>query len=194
MKNKIYLVMYSYYSDWQIYGYFTNRNDADKYCVAHEDQELYVKEIECYDDIKDDKDFRNVSLKYTYTFTFRNFKGTYELDEKSFEFEPLYTCYQAEFLRSNNISSYASDTVKNWFKISVNMGESNFDKAKKIALDLFYQYMEFCNIKPSWDSIKKFNIILSKEETERKEAEKQLKIREKELAELARLKEKYEHE
>ena len=38
----IYAVMYSYYSDWEIYGYFTNREDADKYCVAHKDQELYV--------------------------------------------------------------------------------------------------------------------------------------------------------
>ena len=27
----IYLVMYAYYSDWEIYGYFTNREDAEKY-------------------------------------------------------------------------------------------------------------------------------------------------------------------
>ena len=26
----IYLVMYAYYSDWGIYGYFTNREGAEK--------------------------------------------------------------------------------------------------------------------------------------------------------------------
>ena len=192
MNNKIYVVMYSYYSDWEIYGYFTNREDADKYCVAHKDQELRVKEIECYDDINDD--FRNISLKYTYDFTFRNIDGEYKLSEMDFEYGPTYECYQDEFLHSNKVTSYNSETVKNWIRFYVNVGEPNYEKAKKIALDLFYQYMDFCNTKPTNKSLVEFNRILAKDETERKEAEKQLKIREKELAELARLKEKYEHE
>ena len=192
MNNTIYAVMYSYYSDWEIYGYFTSREDADKYCVAHAEQDLYVKEIECYDDINEH--FRNISLKYTYDFTFRNIEGDYILDESAFEYDPKYECYQDEFLHSNQITSYSPESVKNWIRFYVNVGEPNYEKAKKIALDLFYQYMDFCNKKPSWKSINEFNIILSKEERDREEVKKQEKIRKEELAELARLKEKYEHE
>lgn len=192
MNDTIYAVMYSYYSDWEIYGYFTNREDADKYCVAHKDQELYVKEIKCYDNIKED--FRNISLKYTYNFIFRNNGSGYKLDEEAFEYNPKYECYQDEFLHSNQISSYDNTTVKNWIRISVNVCEANFDKAKKIALDLFYQYLDFCSMKPSWESIKEFNLILRKEEVERIELQKQEEIRKEELAELKRLKEKYEQE
>ena len=180
MINKIYAVMYSYYSDWEIYGYFTNREDADKYCVAHKNQELYVKEIKCYDNIDDD--FRNISLKYTYNFTFRNIDGEYKFDKLAFEYDPKYECYEDEFLHSNQIASYRPETVKSWIKIYVNIGEANIDKAKKIALDLFYQYMDFCNKKPSWKSIQEFNLILSKDEVERAKTKKQDEIREKELA------------
>lgn len=186
MNNKIYLVMYSYYSDWTIYGYFTNREDADKYCIAHENEELYVREIDCYDNIEED--FRNITLKYTFPILFRNINNNYELETTEENY--VYDCYQDEFLHSNKVESCLP---KNWVRINVNIAERNFDKAKKIALDLWYQYLDFCNKKPSENSIYKFNKILSKEEDERKERIKQEAVKEKELAELKRLKEKYEN-
>ena len=51
--------------------------------------------------------------------------------------------------------------------------------------------MSECNNNPNPNSIEAFNKILSSEEDARKEAEKQESIRQKELAEFERLKQKY---
>lgn len=185
-KNKvIYAVGYSYYSDWQIYGYFNNREDADKYCVAHSNRELYVLEIPCYDLIDDD--FRNISLKYKHSFVFY-INDNLDIDSIRYD---KYECYQDEFLHSNK---FHSDNLRCWIKIEVNSLDSNEDKARKIATDLFYQYKYNALMTKDYftdKSITDFNKILSKEEDERIELEKEKEIREKELAELKRLQEKY---
>ena len=62
----------------------------------------------------------------------------------------------------------------------------------KIAQDIFYQFLESCDGNITQKAIDEFNKILSAEEDARKKAKKQEKIKKKELAELKRLKEKYE--
>ena len=191
MQDKIYLVMYSYYEDWQIYGFFTNRTDAEKYCVAHKDKKLYIKEIPNYDNI--DEDFRNISLKYTFNIMFGvnedgEFKG---LSIRKFDWENDCVPYQDEFFKSNLLEYYHSFS---WVRVAVNLDERNLEKAQKIAQDLVYQYLAMFDNKFSEKNIQEFNKILSHDEDERKEKKKQEKIREKELAELKRLQEKYKNE
>ena len=42
----IYAVFYGYYSDWNCFGYFTNREDADKYAhLLGEDHFVKVLKI-----------------------------------------------------------------------------------------------------------------------------------------------------
>lgn len=195
MENKIYLVMYSFYSDWQIYGYFTDRDKADKYCLEHKNQELYVKEVDSFDELTGD--FLKITPKYEYTFIFvlNENTGKWELDEryKLEEYQSEYTCYNEPFLRSNMV--YSNGAATTWIRFYVNIGERNFEKAKKIALDLFYQFQAMFGISTIYHTkdINSFNLILNKEERERKIKEKEEKLRKKELAMLAELKAKYEN-
>ena len=41
----IYVIIQGEYSDWSIIGYFTNREEADKYCVAHPSSDYYVHPV-----------------------------------------------------------------------------------------------------------------------------------------------------
>lgn len=193
MENKIYLVMYSFYSDWHIYGYFTDRDKADKYCLEHKDQELYVKEINSFDELTGD--FLTITPKYEYNFIFaiNENTGEWELDKRyeSEEYQSDYICYNDPFLRSNRIDSNSPQLT--WVRIFVNTGERNFEKARKIAIDLFYQFKSMCGVKIRRKDIIDFNYALSKEERERKIKEKEEKLRKKELAMLAELKAKYEN-
>lgn len=190
MQDKIYLVMYAHYSDWHIYGFFTNRTDAEKYCVANKDMELYIKEIPNYDNI--DEDFRNISLKYTFNIMFGVGEGG-EFKEliRDFNWENDCVPYQDEFFRSNLLEYYHSFS---WVRVAVNLDERNLERAQKIAQDLIYQYLAMFDNKFTVASVKEFNKILSHDEDEREEKKKQEKIREKELAELKRLQEKYKDE
>lgn len=80
---------------------------------------------------------------------------------------------------------------KKWIKVFVNLDKRDKDLAKKIAQDIFYQYMSECDGRSPEKSMKEFNKILSAEEDARKAAEKEENLRKKELAELERLKAKY---
>ena len=124
----IYAVMYSYYSDWEIYGYFTSREEADKYCIAHKNEVLYVKEIPCFDNTED---LSHIALKYEYS-VFFSFTNNHCSNKEG------YTCYQDEFLRSNKLES--SD-IHSWIRVHVNISEPNEERANKIAQDLYYQYL-----------------------------------------------------
>lgn len=68
MDKTIYLVMYAYYSDWRIYGYFTTRDEAEKYVVSHPSEELEIYEIKCLDN---QADLSDVSVKYEFSVFFQ---------------------------------------------------------------------------------------------------------------------------
>ena len=53
MDKTIFLVMYAFYSDWDIHGYFTTRDEAEKYVVSHPSENLNIFEIACLDNQAD---------------------------------------------------------------------------------------------------------------------------------------------
>lgn len=178
MDKTIYLVIYAYYSDWRIYGYFTTMDEAEKYVVSHPSDELEIHEIECLDN---QADLSNVSVKYEFSAVFKSD------DSEPCRMDEYFDIYQSPYLRSNHIDGRYS-----WIRVYVNLDKRDKDLAEKIAQDIFYQYMSECNGRSSEKSMKEFNKILSAEEDARKAAEKEEKLRKKELAELERLKAKYE--
>ena len=183
MKN-IYVVMHAYYSDWQIYGYFSNRVDADKYCVTHPEKECHIEVVPCFDE---QEDFSNIVLKYEHEIVFYKRDGTWVMRD-----EPnRYKIYMADYLRSNSIKG---NNFNNIYALSFNVNISKDDRklAEKIAQDMLYQFLDFCNNEPSEKFINQMNIILSAEETARLAKEQEEQIRQNELSELKRLKEKYE--
>ena len=180
MNNTIFLIMYAYYSDWQIYGYFTTRDEAEKYVVSHPSEKLDIYEIGCLDN---QADLSGVSVKYEFSVLFykNDSEWAYRIDEN-------FDIYQSPYLRSNYL-----DERYDWIRVYVNLDKRDKNLAKKIAQDIFYQYMSECDGHSSEKSMKEFNKILSAEEDARKTAEKEEKLRKKELAELERLKAKYEN-
>lgn len=182
MNKTIFLIMYAYYSDWQIYGYFTTRDEAEKYVVSHPSEELGIHEVGCLDN---QADLSGVSVKYEFPVFFQ--KNDSEWVCHVYE---DFDIYQSPYLRSNYICTLNNNK---WIKVSVNLDKRDKNLAKKIAQDIFYQYMSECDGHSSEKSMKEFNKILSAEEDARKAAEKEEKLRKKELAELERLKAKYEN-
>ena len=175
----IYLVMYAYYSDWEIYGYFTNREDAEKYVVKYPEKDLFIEEVSCFDN---EEDLRGIKVRYEKPIMFRKDKNSWSCSDNG---EP--GLYQGKFSKSNRI-----DLGNDWVCIWVNTEKNDINLQMKIAQDIFYQFLESCDGNITQKAIGEFNKILSAEEDARKEAEKQEKIKKKELAELKRLKEKYE--
>lgn len=175
----IYLVMHAYYSDWEIYGYFTNREDAEKYVVKYPGRDLFIEEVSCFDN---KEDLRGIKVRYKKPIAFRKDGNSWSCSDSG---KP--ELYQGKFSKSNRI-----DSGNNWVRIWVNTEKNDINLQMKIAQDIFYQFLESCDGNITQKAIDKFNKILSAEEDARKEAKKQEKIKEKELAELKRLKEKYE--
>lgn len=180
--NEIFVIIHGCYSDQEVIGYFTSQEMADKYCVTHDD--CYSEKIGCFDDLPGE--FRSAKPKYKYHFVFR------KNDDNNFVLDlgcTNYKLYIADYLASNEINQ---NLVCGWISLDINIDECNFKKAEKIACDTFASFLESCDNKPTARSVLLFNTFLKKDELERIEKEKQEKIKKKELAELARLKAKYE--
>lgn len=182
--NVIYAIMKAYYSEWELYGYFTDLDEAEKYIAFHNERccsydELHIEELHKMDG---EVDLSKIHPYYEYCFTFwyqGKEKGKTKLNE-------YYEVYSSEYLRSSKLV-----TGVNWVAIYFSLKERNRELAKKVGQDLIAQFMSECNNNPNPNSIEAFNKILSSEEDARKEAEKQESIRQKELAEFERLKQKY---
>lgn len=181
----VYGVFGGYYSDWYIVGYFKNRLDADKYCAAYGAGEYYVEEIK---DLQDEKDLSQITLKYEHEVVF-DFKD----NEWVMRDEPTrYKCYISEELKPNNIQK--SGSTFQWINFHINIEKDNRKLAEKIAQDYLYQLLEYGNSRKVYDKYVKlmndqFIAPYKLKEKQKKEEE----LRQKELAELARLKEKYEY-
>lgn len=179
----IYAIIDGHYSDWEIIGYFTDRLDAEKYCIKNNDR-YYIEEIKCIDGIED---LSNIKVRYERSVLFQKNNGSWSClsnvdDNRYLDF------YQSPFPRSNKVSTYNNPYIS----VFVNTDVNNFELQKKIAEDILYQYLESCDGKPNGKAATAFNKILSADEDARKQAEKEEKIRQKELKELERLKNKYE--
>ena len=181
--KEIYVVMHANYSDWHINGFFTNKDDAEKWATTKGDCEI-VQTVQCLDG---KVDYSNVSLKYEHEVVFDHKDGVWQMRK-----EPdRYNTYINKYFRSNLIRA-EHYMFNKWIAIRVNTTSRDRSNAEKIAQDLLYQYLESCYGAPNNEATKAMNIALSEEERNRVELEKQEKLRKKELAELERLKKKYE--
>ena len=178
----IYVIIAGEYSDWSIVGYFTNREEADKYCVAHSSYGYYVKSVS---DLTDTEDLSRITLKYTH-----NVVIDCKPEGWVVRHEPeRYTCYMSDYFKSNEIYSR---NLPQWIGYKINIDTSNREKAEKIALDYHYQLLAMGEGKIFQHNIEAMNAKFKKPELARQKELEAKKLQEKELAELARLKAKYE--
>lgn len=178
----VYGVFGGCYSDWYIVGYFDNRLDADKYCAAFGDGDYYVEEMK---DLKDKEDLSKVSLKYDHevVFDFRDNKWIMR------EEPTRYNCYIADELKPNRIDYRGYE----WVGFHVNIGEDNRKLAEKIAQDYLGELLAYGESKKVYNqNVELMNNKFLEPFNVREELRKQEELRQKELTELARLKEKYE--
>lgn len=183
-KCMIYGVFGGCYSDWYVVGYFNNRLDADKYC-AISNGEYYVQEMK---DLMNEKDLSEITLKYEHevVFDFRD-------DAWVMRNEPnRYKCYVSDDFRPNNIKK--SPYVYPWVCFSVNIAKDDRKLAEKIAQDYLYQLLAYGESKEINDKyVKLMNDQFIEPYKIKEKLKKEEELRQKELAELARLKEKYEN-
>ena len=179
----IYGVFGGCYSDWYIVGYFNDRELADKYCCAFGDGDYYVQPMK---DLTNQEDLSSVSIGYRHRvlFDFDRYgckKWVMRNDPEN------YSCYLSNKKQPNCI-----ELGHSWIRFSIDMEENNRGKAEKIAQDYLYELLFYGNGIATQENIDMMNAKFAEpfriEEKQRKEEE----LKQKELAELKRLKEKYE--
>ena len=162
----IYGVFGGCYSGWYIVGFFSNREEANKYCCVFGNGDYYVKPMESLDDVED---LSKVSLKYRHEIVFDLMNREWVMRE-----EPnRYKCYIDDDLRCNCIKA---NLPNSWVCFAVNIDHDDRKLAEKIAQDYLAELRSYGN-----GIVYQRNInLMNEKERLRKEAE------------LARLKEKYE--
>lgn len=182
----VYGVFGGCYSDWYVVGYFTNRQDAEKYCCLCGDGDYYVKPLK---DLTDEKDLSKVSLKYCHKVLF-----DYKDDESRWvmrEEPERYNCYIDNDLRCNSVRQ-GTLLKNNWVCFIVNIDHDDRRLAEKIAQDYLAELRSYGDGEVCNENIELMNERFAAPFKEMERLEKERMLREKELAELARLKEKYE--
>jgi len=130
--EKVYVIFSGQYSDWNVHGFFNNKDEAMKYCAfknkSKEDSwdEYYVKEIDqIFADVK------NIKLCYYHEIVFdyknKNFVMRDEPDRFDYyigESKPIHLLQNMRY---------------NWIAIKVNANDRNH--AEKIAQDIVGQLL-----------------------------------------------------
>lgn len=177
----VYGVFGGCYSDWYVVGYFNNRENADKYCCVYGNGDYYVKSLK---DLTNEKDLSHIELKYSHEIVFDYKNNEWVMREEPYR----YTCYIDDNLHCNFISS----SHNNWISFTVNIGRDDRKLAEKIAQDYLGELRSYGDGKVYYENVELMNEKFAAPFKEAKRLENERKLREKELAELARLKEKYE--
>lgn len=102
MGNQIYLVVEGQYSDWRIVGYFTNKDNAERFCVSQYSKYdgPYVIVVDCLDG---GIDLSGVKVLYEHVVVFDKRGGTMVMRN-----EPdRYNVYGGD-IRANSVSIYES--------------------------------------------------------------------------------------
>lgn len=182
----IYGVFGGCYSDWYIVGYFDNRLDADKYCAAFGSGEWYVEEMK---NLKDKEDLSKITLKYTHEVVFDFKENQWVMRD-----EPdRYKCYIADELKPNNIKCSDPRYNFSWLNFQINIEEDNRKLAEKIAQDYLGELLAYGESKKVYNqNVQMMNDKFLEPFKIKAELRRQEELKQKELAELARLKEKYE--
>lgn len=178
----IYGVFGGCYSDWYIVGYFNNRKEADKYCCVYGNSNYHVESIKCLDGVEDLSKF---SLKYQHEIVFDLTNKEWVMRE-----EPnRYKCYIGDDLRCNCIKA---NLPNSWVCFAVNIDHDDRKLAEKIAQDYLAELRSYGNGIVYQRNINLMNEKFAAPFKEKERLRKEAELKEKELAELARLKEKYE--
>lgn len=178
----IYAIIEGEYSDWSIVGYFTDREEADKYCVAHSSCNYHVYEIK---DLTNTEDLSMITLKYTHEVVI-----DHEAEGWVVRHEPnRYRCYMSDYYKSNLIYSH---WPSEYCSYEINIDTSSREKAEKIALDYHYKLLAMGEGIIHPHNIDAMNAQFKEPELARQKELEAKRLQEKELAELARLKAKYE--
>lgn len=182
---EIYLIVEGYYSDWRILGYFTSRDEANKFIASQYNKydDPYIITVDCLDG---GIDLSDVKVLYEHEVVFDRRAGAMAMRD-----EPdRYTVYSGD-IRANSVESRGFG----WVAVKVNQKEFNRKKAEKIAQDILYQYLELSNGELYHEeALNTINHNLSAPQRAREDAKKAEELKQKELAELDRLKKKYEEE
>ena len=177
----IYGVFHSDYSDWYPIGYFNNREDADKYCCAYKG--MYI--VKAMKNLSDEKDLSSISLKYTHYIHF----SKRDINKWAMnEVNDRYDCYISDELRCNNIGWRKNS----WVNFAINIDHYDIKLAEKIAQDYFAELRSYGDGEICQRNIDLMNEKFAAPFKERERIKKEEETKQKELAELARLKEKYE--
>lgn len=179
----IYGVFGGCYSDWYIVGYFNNRELADKYCCAFGDGDYYVMPMK---DLTNKEDLSSVSIGYRHRVLFdfdrnRSKKWIMRDDPNN------YTCYLSNKKQPNFI-----ELGRPWIRFVIDMEKNDRKKAEKIAQDYLYELLSYGDGVVTQENIDMMNNKFAEPFRIAEEQRIQDEIRQKELAELKRLKEKYE--
>ena len=176
----IYGVFYSYHECWNPIGYFCDKESAEKYaCLLGDDHEVRPMK-----DLTNEKDLSLVSLKYCYEVLFdKKDKNEWVIVEDS----DRYTYYIDDYLHCDCVSGYNQRVL-----FRINIIKNNKEEAENIARKYLDALLFYGKGTINDRCVAKLNAELKApfEEIARLKAEEEL--RQKELAELARLKEKYE--
>ena len=179
----IYGVFGGCYSDWYIVGYLNNREEADKYCCVYGSGDYYVKPMK---NLASTEDLSKISLKYQHEIVF-------DLKDKEWVMreEPnRYKCYIDDDLQCNGIQANSSN---GWVCFAINIDHDDRKLAEKIAQDYLAELRSYGNGMVYQKNIDLMNKKFIAPFKEKERLRKEVALREKELAELARLKEKYEN-
>lgn len=181
--SEIYLAVEGYYSGWNILGYFTNKDEAEKWCILNKEKydEPYVLTVNC---LNGKDDVSGVHPLYSHEVVFRYKNGSWNMMNEPDKY----------YVYSGDTKPNRIDCVNwwNWIKVTVNQDRFDRKKAEKIAQDLLYQYLEMRET--TENTQKEFNWMLAAPHRAREAAKKAEELKQKELAELDRLKKKYEEE
>lgn len=178
----IYGVFGGCYSDWYIIGYFSNKEEADKYCCVYGNGDYFVKSIKSLDGIED---LSKVSLKYRHEIVF-------DLKDKEWimrEEPNRYECYIDDDLQCNCIRSNLPNSC---VCFAINIDHDDRKLAEKIAQDYLAELRSYGDGIIYQRNINLMNEKFAAPFKEKERIRKEAELKEKELAELARLKEKYE--
>lgn len=181
----IYGVFYSNYSNWYPVGYFEDKEDAYKYCEGYMGAGYIVLPIK---NLLGEKDLSVISLKYEFEIVFREDGTMMNFGRRDGDDDEYCKRYVSEDLRCNHIKMYGMRT-----SIKINLNRKDWDLASKIAQDYYAELKSYGDGKILDKNIDLMNKKFEAPFLERKRIRKEEELKQKELAELKRLKDKYEN-
>lgn len=136
LNKTIYIVMYAYYSDWEIKGYFSNKEEAEQYCIAHSKEDLFIEKVNCFDGSEPQN--KSIKCYYRHEVVFDKKYGSSFIMRDEPE---RYSFYDSkEGLEKDEIKDFNLKRF-NWISFIINLKKNDRKLAEKIAQDKLAQYL-----------------------------------------------------